>query len=116
WRPGLPGGEASALLTRALEAVPDDPTNAGYVWALASLGRALAFTGDADRARALGEQALAYARRLHDDSLLIHALQTMMWHDAAPDSVVRSVDAAAAWADELTGLARARDDWESVGT
>jgi DNA-binding NarL/FixJ family response regulator len=116
WRPGLPGGDACALLTRALDAVPADPTDAGYVWALASLGRALAFTGDADRARALGEQALEYARRLGDDALLIHALETMMWHAAASESIVRSVEATSAWAGELTRLADAHGYWDSLGT
>ena len=46
WRPGLPGADAFALLSRALDDMPADPDDPGYVRALASLGRAMAFAGD----------------------------------------------------------------------
>lgn len=112
WRPGLPGADACALLTRALDETLPDPDNAERVWAEASLGRALAFTGDAGQARAVGEQALARARRLGDRRLLTHALQTMMWHAATPGAV----DGQRAQAVELAGLARESRDWEALGT
>ena len=60
WRPGLPGADACSLLSRALDDMPADPDDPGYVRALASLGRAMAFTGDG-RAGAVGEQALEHA-------------------------------------------------------
>ena len=87
WRPGLPGTQARALLAHALERVPEDLDDPRYVRALASLGRATAFTGDAERSRHLADLALGQARRLGDRQLLRHALGTMMWQRAGPDSV-----------------------------
>jgi len=72
----------------------------------------MAFTGDCDGACAVGEQALEYARRLGDKRLLTHALQTMMWHAAAPDSLEHQLALAA----ELARLAREGEDWEGLGT
>ena len=112
WRPGRPGSDACALLTRALDEVPADPSDPGYVWALASLGRATAFTGDAGRARVIGRQALAYARGLGDKRLLIHALQTMMWQAVVPGSVNDHL----ALATELARLARDSGNWDALGT
>ena len=102
WRPGRPGADACALLTHALDDVPADPADTGYVWALASLGRAMSFTADADQARAVGEEALAHARKLGDERLLIHALQTMLWHSVVPGGIGRWT----AIGDELARLAR----------
>jgi DNA-binding CsgD family transcriptional regulator/tetratricopeptide (TPR) repeat protein len=109
WRPGIQGADACALLTRALDEVPADPGNEEYVRACASLGRAMAFTGNAERARAVGLQALAYARRIGSPRLLIHALQAMAWH-SGPDSP--DLDLLA----ELTLLVGETDDWEALGT
>jgi DNA-binding CsgD family transcriptional regulator len=111
WRPGRPGADACALLTRALDGVPSNPADAGYVRALASLGRAMAFTGNADQARAVGEEALAYARNLGDERLLTDALQIMMWHSFAPGSIGRQL----VMAGELAGLSRGIGDWEALG-
>ncbi len=110
WRPGLPGADACALLSRALDDMPADPDDPGYVRALASLGRAMAFTGDG-RAGAVGEQALEYARRLGDKRLLTHALQAMLWHAVAPDSIDDQLGVAA----ELAPLARESEDWDALG-
>ncbi len=110
WRPGLPGADACALLRRALDDIPADPDDPRYVRALASLGRAMAFTGDG-QARAVGEQALEYARRLGDKRLLAHALQAMLWHAVEPDSI----DDPLAAARELAPLAREGEDWEALG-
>jgi DNA-binding CsgD family transcriptional regulator len=110
WRPGLPGADARALLSRALDDTPADPDDPGYVRALASLGRAMAFTSDG-RAAAVGEQALEYARRLGDKQLLIHALQAMLWQAVAPDSIDDQLGTAA----ELAPLARESEDWEALG-
>ncbi len=87
WHPGLPGTQACELLAHALEDVPEDLDDPGYVWALASLGRATAFTGDAERSSQLAELALGQARRLGNRRLLRHAIQTMMWQHVGPEWV-----------------------------
>jgi DNA-binding CsgD family transcriptional regulator len=112
WRPGLPGTEACALLAHALEGVPEDPDDPRYVRALASLGRATAFTGDVERSRQLAGLALEHARRLGNGPLLVHALETMMWQRAVPETVGRHLALAA----ELGPLAKAVQDWEALGT
>lgn len=100
WRPGLPGQRAVELLYAALEAT-DDAGEALRVRARASLGRALAFTGDSDAAHHLGAQAVAQARLLGDDDLLAHALQASLWHGLRP----RDVPGKLARATELSTLA-----------
>ncbi|MGA9831992.1 MAG: response regulator transcription factor, partial [Trebonia sp.] len=112
WRPGLPGTQARALLAHALEGVPEDLDDPRYVWALASLGRATSFTGDAERSRRLADLALGAARQLGDRQLLRHALGTMMWQRAGPDSVGGHLELAT----ELTPLAREAQDWFALGT
>ncbi|HEX3513777.1 MAG TPA: AAA family ATPase [Trebonia sp.] len=112
WRPGLPGTQARALLAHALEGVPEDLDDPRYVRALASLGRATAFTGDAERSRHLADLALGQARRLRDRQLLRHALETMMWQQASPESVGRYL----ALASELTPLAKEAQDWSALST
>ena len=112
WRPGLWGADACTLLTRALDDTPADPEDPGYVRALASLGRALAFSSDADRARAVGEHALEYARLLADNRLLIHALQALLCHAFQPGLLGHQLALAA----ELAPLTRESGDWEALGT
>lgn len=112
WRPGLPGADAYALLSGALDGVPEDPADSRYVRALASLGRAAAFTGDAERSRDLAERALALARRNGDPHVLLHALQAMMWQRGEPHDVTRQL----ALADELRVLAKDNGDWSALGT
>jgi nucleotide-binding universal stress UspA family protein len=91
--------------------MPSDPADAGFVWALASLGRAMSFTADAGQARAVGEEALAHARKLGDERLLIHALQTMLWHSVVPGGIGRWT----AIGDELARLARGSGEWAALG-
>jgi DNA-binding CsgD family transcriptional regulator len=112
WRPGLPGSDACTMLIRALDDVPADPDDPRYVRALASLGRAAAFTGDAARAKSLAEQALAYARRLGDGQLLRYALHTMMWQPTEPASIGRHRELA----HEVGALGTAARDWEMIAT
>jgi DNA-binding CsgD family transcriptional regulator len=112
WRPGLPGSEARALLAHALEGVPADPADPQYVRALASLGRATAFTGDVERSRQLADRALEHARQLGDGPLLVHALETMMWQRAVPETIGRHRALAA----ELGPLAKGIHDWSALGT
>jgi DNA-binding CsgD family transcriptional regulator/tetratricopeptide (TPR) repeat protein len=110
WRSGLSGAKACALLRRALDDVPADPDDPRYVRALASLGRAMAFTGDG-QASPVGEQALEFARRLGDKRLLTHALLAMLWQPVA----LGSTDRLLALAGELAPLARESEDWEALG-
>jgi len=112
WRPGLPGTEACALLAHALEGMPEDPDDPRYVRALASLGRATAFTGDVERSRRLADLALEHARRLGNRQLLVQALETMMWQRAVPETVGHHLALAA----ELGPLAKAAQDWSALGT
>jgi DNA-binding CsgD family transcriptional regulator len=112
WRPGLPGEDAVALLTRALDDVPADPGDPRYVWARASLGRAIAFTGDTGQARDLTRQALAQARELGEEQLLVHALEAMMWQTPGPESVDQYGELAA----ELARRAMASQNWDALGT
>jgi DNA-binding NarL/FixJ family response regulator len=112
WRPGLPGSDACTMLIRALDDVPADPDDHRYVRALASLGRAAAFTGDTERAKSLAEQALAYARRLGDGPLLRYALHTMMWQPTEPESIGRHRELAR----EVGQLGAAAGDWEMIAT
>lgn len=110
WRPGLPGHRCVALLSAALSGggAHDDPLR---VRALASLGRALAFTGDTEAAAAASVVAVDQARRSTDEGLLAHALQASLWHGLcladAPDKLARAT--------ELTALAHRTGDLSHLG-
>ncbi|MGY1666673.1 ATP-binding protein [Geodermatophilus sp. SYSU D00696] len=94
WRPGLPGHRAVELLVDALAGIEPDPTDPRYVRGLASLGRAMAFTGATAEAGALGRRAVRLAREQGDDDLLAHALQASLWNGLrpkdAPDKLARA--------------------------
>ncbi|CAM2994139.1 ATP-binding protein [Mycobacterium intermedium] len=64
WRPGLAGSKAADLLASALEACGLGADDSRYVQGLASFGRALAFAGEAERAREVGSRAISSARGL----------------------------------------------------
>ncbi len=84
-RPGLSDGRAADLLGAALAGcalAPDDPR---HVRARGSLGRALAFAGRVDEARAVGSAAIEAARRSGDRPTLVHVLKTSLWHGLTPD-------------------------------
>ena len=84
-RPGLSDGRAADLLGAALAGctlAPDDPR---HLRARGSLGRALAFAGRVDEARAVGSAAIAAARRSGDRPTLVHVLKTCLWHGLTPD-------------------------------
>ena len=70
WRPGHPGQRSVELLSAALATIDRQPADPDYVRAIASLGRALAFTDSTDEARALGNRAIELAEALGDDHLL----------------------------------------------
>ncbi|MDP9435436.1 MAG: AAA family ATPase, partial [Actinomycetota bacterium] len=101
WRPGLPGHRAVELLSGALGSGPRDDAEPLRVRALASLGRALAFTGDTEAAAGVGAAAIGQARSLDDAGLLAHALQASLWHGLRP----HDAPAKLARANELSALA-----------
>jgi DNA-binding CsgD family transcriptional regulator len=83
-RPGVNGQPSLVMLSEAVDAAALDPSDPLYVRAIASMGRASAFTGDTRRARALGEEALALARADGDEELLAHALGRALWQGMTP--------------------------------
>lgn len=84
WRPGTHGQRSLELLTQALGGAPLDLDDPPSVRALASMGRAAGFTGDARGARERGEQALDAARAIGDDELVAHALGATLWQGMTP--------------------------------
>jgi DNA-binding CsgD family transcriptional regulator len=83
-RPGLTDTRAADLLDSAIAdcgLAGDDVLRAR---ALGSLGRALAFAGRTDEARAVGSTAIEVARRTGDRPALVHALKTSLWHGLTP--------------------------------
>ena len=111
WRPSLPGYRAVELLTEALALIEHDESDPVYVRALASLGRALAFTGATGDAAAIGERAVALARRLGDERLLADTLQASLWLGLRP----RDAPAKLARASELSALAERTGDLGHLG-
>ncbi len=95
-RPGVNGHPSLVMLSEALEEAALDAGDPLYVRALASMGRASAFTGDTHRARAWGEEALARARADGDEELIAHALGRALWQgmtpQLAPELLARSVE------------------------
>ncbi|WP_236825027.1 MULTISPECIES: AAA family ATPase [unclassified Blastococcus] len=94
WRPGLPGHRAVQLLADALAGIAPDPDDPRYVRGLASLGRALAFTGATEQAGTVGRRAITLARAHDDEHLLADALQASLWNGLrpqdAPDKFARA--------------------------
>jgi DNA-binding CsgD family transcriptional regulator len=83
-RPGVNGKPSLVMLTEALAGANLDHSDPLYVRAIASMGRASAFTGDARRARTLGEEALVRARADGDEELVAHALGRALWQGMTP--------------------------------
>ncbi|GGC56115.1 AAA family ATPase [Hoyosella rhizosphaerae] len=86
WRPGVRGELSLSMLGEALDSAELDPDDPLCVRAVASMGRAAAFTGNAARARVLGEDALRRARALGDQDLIAHALATTLWQGLSPQT------------------------------
>jgi DNA-binding CsgD family transcriptional regulator/tetratricopeptide (TPR) repeat protein len=101
WRPGLPGHRAVELLTAALSSIEHDESDPVYVRALASLGRATAFTGAIEEATLVVGRAIELARRLGDARLLADTLQASLWLGLRPQDAPAKLDRAA----ELSRLA-----------
>jgi DNA-binding CsgD family transcriptional regulator len=111
WRPGLVGPRAADFLAAAVEACDLQEHDPSYVRALGSLGRALVLAGEIERARSVGGRALDLARALGDDSTLLHALTTSLWHGTTPEVAVVQHERVA----EVRRMARARRDYETLG-
>ena len=84
WRPGLPGGTAAHLLEMALEALGGrDSVLRARV--LASLARALIFSGREERGTIVGRAAIETARRIGDTSALLAALKAVLFTTVGPE-------------------------------
>jgi DNA-binding CsgD family transcriptional regulator/tetratricopeptide (TPR) repeat protein len=112
WRPGLPNSKAADLLAAALESCGLNTDDARYVRALGSFGRALAFAGETARAREIGCRAIDLARGADDPALILHNLQTSLWHGLTPDmseiQLARST--------ELSHIAASRRDYDGLAS
>lgn len=111
WRPGRPGHRAVELLTDTLAGIDHDESDPVYARALASLGRALAFTGAIDQATVVGGRAVELARRVGDDRLLADALQASLWLGLRPQDAPAKLDRAG----ELSRLAHWTGDLGHLG-
>ena len=111
FRPGREGHRAVQVLTAALREIPRDPADALYIRGIASLGRAIAFTGDPGRGRALGDAAIALARRLGDPGLLATALDATLFYSFRPAHLAGLLGRA----EELTRLAATSGSVEHLG-
>lgn len=103
WRIGHLGFDAAELLTQALSGsnVPDIDTT--RITAIASLGRALRYSGDAERGGLLVAKALGLARENGDPATLAHALECSIIAMPRPSTA----GAAALLCAELVALGRA---------
>ena len=110
-RPGREGHRAVEVLTEALRGIPHDPADALYVAGIASLGRAVAFTGASGQARSLGDDAIAMARSLGDRNLLASSLEASLFHPYRPADTAERLSRA----DELTQLAAQSGNAEHLG-
>jgi DNA-binding CsgD family transcriptional regulator len=111
FRPGLAGHRAVQVLTESLRGIPHDPTDTLYVHGIASLGRAIAFTGAPDQARALGNDAIAMARSLGDKKLLANTLDASLFHPYRPADMAARLSRA----DELAQMAAQSGDAGHLG-
>jgi DNA-binding CsgD family transcriptional regulator len=111
WRPGHPGQRSVELLSAALGAIDRQPADPDYVRAIASLGRALAFTDSTDEARALGNRAIELAEALDDDHLLADTLEASLWQGLRPSDAPAKLERAT----RLSALAHRTGDIGQLG-
>lgn len=112
WRPGLAHSKAADLLAAALEACGLHSTDPRYVRALASLGRALGFAGETKRAREVSAQAIELARATGSPAVVMHALETSLWHGLTPDMCQPQFERAT----ELCAMATESRDYEALNS
>jgi DNA-binding CsgD family transcriptional regulator len=111
WRRGQSDSRAADLLASALESCGLDIDDPHYVQALGSFGRALAFAGEATRAREVGNKAIDLARSADDPTVLMHTLKTSLWHGLTPELCEVQAERSA----EVSRMALARRDYEVLG-
>jgi DNA-binding CsgD family transcriptional regulator len=111
WRPGILGTHAADLLAAAIDDCGLDGRDPIYAQALGSLGRALTFAGEIDRARQVGGRAIDIAREIDDQAALTHALTTSFWHGISPEMAEIQYDRTS----EVSRMARAARDYETLG-
>lgn len=111
WRRGQSDSTAADLLASALESCGLDSDDPRYVQALGSFGRALAFAGEAARAREVGNNAIESARAADDPAVLMHTLKTSLWHGLTPEMCEIQEERSA----EVSRMALARRDYEVLG-
>ncbi|CAM4243127.1 Transcriptional regulatory protein LiaR [Mycobacterium basiliense] len=112
WRPGLADSKAADLLASALESCGLDTQDPRYVQALGSFGRALAFAGEAEHAREIGDRAIELGRAINDPRVMKHALTTSLWHGLAPEMCEIQSDRSA----ELLRVAQSCRDYDALGS
>ncbi|HTY32403.1 helix-turn-helix transcriptional regulator [Mycobacterium sp.] len=111
WRRGQSDSTAADLLASALESCGLTTDDLRYVQALGSFGRALAFAGEAARAREVGNKAIDCARAADDPAVLMHTLKASLWHGLTPELC----EIQAARSAEVSGMALARRNYEVLG-
>lgn len=94
WRPGRTGHEAVGLLSDALEVYSSAEPDALFIDGLASLGRALTFTGADQDARVMGEKAIELAEQNGDALLIARSLQASLWRSWDPGTASQQLDRA----------------------
>ena len=111
WRRGQADSKAADLLASALESCGLNTDDPRYVQALGSFGRALAFAGEAVRAREIGSSAIDRARVADDPALMLHTLKTSLWHGLTPEMCEIQLERSA----EASRIAMSRRDYEALG-
>ncbi|MGO9924809.1 MAG: response regulator transcription factor, partial [Mycobacterium sp.] len=111
WRRGQADSKAADLLASALESCGLSNDDPHYVQALGSFGRALAFAGEAARAREIGNNAIDRARIADDSAVLLHTLKTSLWQGLTPEMCEIQSERSA----EASRMALSRRDYESLG-
>lgn len=112
WRPGLAHSKAADLLAAALETCGLDAGDPRYVRALASFGRALGFAGETHRAREVGTLAIEHARATGSPAVVMHALETSLWHGLTPDMCQTQFERST----ELSTMATERRAYETLNS
>jgi DNA-binding CsgD family transcriptional regulator len=111
WRRGQSDSTAADMLASALESCGLTTDDLRYVRALGSFGRALAFAGEAARAREVGNNAIDRARAADDPAVLMHTLKAGLWHGLTPELCEIQAERSA----EVSRMALARRNYEVLG-
>jgi DNA-binding CsgD family transcriptional regulator len=111
WRRGQSDSTAADLLAAALESCGLTTDDLRYIQALGSFGRALAFAGEATRAREVGSNAIDRARAAGDPAVLMHTLKASLWHGLTPELCDIQAERSA----EVSRMALERRNYEVLG-